>query len=692
MPHADDNPLLRTLDDPQALPAFDAIEAKHVEPAVDRVLAEAESTLAAVLASEAPPTWDGLAVPLEIMSERIDRVWSPVRHLHAVMDTPALRAAYDACLPKITAFYTALAHNVALYDAYRRLAASDGYRALAPPRQRVIDNALREFRLGGVSLEGAARERFAAIEERLAACGTRFANNVLDATQAWHLTLADDTRLAGLPPSAIGLARQHAEQAGETGYRFTLDLPCYLPVLSYADDRDLRAQMYEAFATRASDRGPDAGRFDNGALMSEILALRAEKAALLGLESYAHYSLERKMARSPDEVLEFLRDLARRTRPVAERELEEVRTFAHREHGQASLEAWDLAYYSEKLRQARFAISQEDLRPYFPAQRVIRGMFDVAERLFDIRFRAVEGPATWHRDVTFYVVEDGAGAAIGALYLDPYARTAKRGGAWMDVCRARCALDATLQTPVAHLTCNFTPPVGGHPALITHDEVTTLFHEFGHGLHHLLTEVDVPSVAGIAGVEWDAVELPSQFLENWCFEPQALALVSAHHETGEPLPEALLERLRAARNFQSGLQMLRQIEFALFDFRLHLEQGRAHDVLALLDEVRDEVAVLRPPPWNRFPHAFSHIFAGGYAAGYYSYKWAEVLASDAFARFEESGVFDPGTGGDFRREVLARGGTRDALESFTAFRGREPDLAALLRHSGIEPSPAGHAA
>jgi len=687
-----DNPLLRLLRDDATLPAFDAIDASHVEPAVDHVLAAARETLQQVIDGGGDPGWDSLVAPMERMGERIDRVWSPVRHLHSVMDSPELRAAYEACLPKLTAFYTELGHNRPLHDAYRAFADSDAYRALAPDRRRVVDNALRDFRLGGVALEGAARERFAAIESRLSECGTRFSNNVLDATQAWHLTLPDDARLGGLPESALGLARQHAEQAGEQGYRFTLDLPCYLPVLTHADDRALRAQMYEAYVTRASEVGPNAGEFDNGDLMKEILGLRGEKAALLDFPSYAHYSLERKMARSPQEVLEFLHDLAARTRPVAEDEIAELRDYARRVHGVETLEAFDLPYYAEKLRRERFRISQEDLRPYFPVPRVIRGMFDVAERLFGIRIRAEEGHPLWHPDATYHAVEDAAGGRIGALYLDPFARASKRGGAWMDVCRTRSALGERLQTPVAYLTCNFTPPVGGRPALITHDEVITLFHEFGHGLHHMLTEVDVPSVAGIGGVEWDAVELPSQFLENWCYEPEALALFSAHHDSGEPLPAELLKRLRQARNFHSGLQMLRQIEFALFDFRLHLADPQRVDVQALLDEVRAEVAVVHPPAYNRFAHAFSHIFAGGYAAGYYSYKWAEVLASDAYARFEESSVFDTKAGADFRREVLARGGTRDAMDSFVAFRGRAPDIAALLRHSGIEPRPAADAA
>ncbi len=682
------NPLLA--DD--HLPRFSAVRPEHVVPAVDRALGEARAALEAVLADAAAPSWDSLVVPMERMDERLERVWSPVRHLHAVMDTPALREAYEACLPKLTAFHTELAQNAALHERYHALQDGDGWAMLTPEQRRVVDNALREFRLGGVTLEGPARERFAAVASRLADLGSQFSNNVLDATQAWSRTVADESALAGLPSSAIGLARQNAEQSGEAGYRLTLDLPCYLPVMTFADDEALRAEAYEAYVTRSSDRGPHAGRYDNGPLMEEILALRQEKAQLLGLASYAHYSLERKMARSPQEVLDFLRDLAARSRGVARAELDELRQFARDEHGKQELAAWDIAYYAEKLKRRRFDLSQEDLRPYFPASTVIRGMLDIAERLFGVRIEVRDGADTWHPDVTFYAITGSDGERVGELYLDPYARAGKRGGAWMDGCRPRMRLGGEAHTPAAHLCCNFTPPVGGREALITHDEVTTLFHEFGHGLHHMLTRVDIPSVAGIHGVEWDAVELPSQFLENWCWEPEALALISAHHETGEPLPQALLDRLRAARNHHSGLQMLRQVEFALFDFRLHLEYAPGTDVLALLDSVRDEVAVIRPPEYNRFPHAFSHIFAGGYAAGYYSYKWAEVLSSDAYSRFEESGPFDAETGADFRRQILEPGGTRDAMESFVAFRGREPDIAALLRHSGIEPRPGADAA
>ncbi|MFT5447776.1 MAG: oligopeptidase A [Gammaproteobacteria bacterium] len=692
------NPLLE--DAP--LPAFDSIRAEHIVPAVQQALDDARCTLRQVTDCTAPPDWDCLLMPMEVMGERLDRIWSPVRHLHSVMDSAPLREAYEACLPLLTGFYTELSQNTELYRKYRELAKSPAYDALPAAAQRVVDNALRDFVLGGVALEGEARERFAAIATRLSELSSQFSNNVLDANQSWTHSVTDADTLAGLPESALALARQSSQQAGDDqAWRLTLDLPCYLPVMTYAHNAQLREQMYRAYVTRASDQGPDEARFDNSDLMKEILALRQEKAQLLGLDSYAHLSVQRKMAGSPQQVLEFLRDLAARARPVAEAERQQLQDFAARAQGEGQggeqLRAWDLAYYSEQLKREQFNVSQEDFRPYLPVDHVIRGMFSIAERLFGVRINERKGIATWHGDVTYYEIQDASSnpadepadaTLLGALYLDPFARAHKRGGAWMDVCRSRMRMgDQANQPPVAYLTCNFTPPVNAQTALITHDEVTTLFHEFGHGLHHMLTQVDIPSVAGISGVEWDAVELPSQFMENWCFEPEALALFAAHHETGEPIPADLLDRLRAARNFQSGMQMLRQVELALFDFRLHLEYTNDTNLLALLDEVRDEVAVLRPPPFNRFAHAFGHIFSGGYAAGYYSYKWAEVLSSDAYSRFEEQGVFDVESGRAFRREILERGGTRDALTSFVAFRGREPDVSALLRHSAIEPAP-----
>ena len=695
------NPLLAAT----PLPMFDAISAEHVLPAIQQVLHEARKTLQQVNNSSAAPTWESLIVPMEAMSERMDRIWSPVRHLHSVMDSAPLREAYEACLPLLTSFHTELSQDTALYQKYRDLAASAAYKELPSAAQRVVDNALRDFVLGGVALQGTQRERYAAIATRLAELSSQFSNRVLDANQSWTLTVTDPDVLAGLPASALALARQNAQQANEQdntpctdknggdaiadAWRLTLDLPCYLPVMTYAHDAGLREQMYRAYVTRASEQGPDEGRFDNTQIIEEILALRQEKAKLLGFDSHAHLSVQRKMAKSPQQVLDFLLDLAVRTRPVAETELQDLQAFAA-SRGVKELQAWDLSYYAEQLKRERFSVSQEDFRPYLPVDHVIRGMFSIAERLFGISISECNDTAAWHKDVTFYEIYDAQAPAtlLGALYLDPFARAHKRGGAWMDVCRSRMRLgDEALQTPVVYLTCNFTPPVNGQIALITHDEVTTIFHEFGHGLHHMLTQVDTPSVSGISGVEWDAVELPSQFMENWCFEPEALALFAAHHESGAAVPQDLLERLRAARNFQSAMQMLRQLEFALFDFRLHLEYQPGTQVLSVLDAVRDEVAVLRPPSFNRFANAFGHIFAGGYAAGYYSYKWAEVLSSDAYSRFEECGVFDTQSGQAFRREVLGRGGTRDALASFIAFRGREPDVAALLRHSAIEPAP-----
>jgi oligopeptidase A len=671
------NPLLAT----DGLPDFDTIRPGHVLPATRICIDRARSAITAVT-QPGPRDFDGVVVPVERLGEALAAMWSPVRHLHSVMDSPALREAYEAALPLLTDFHTDLTQNRALFEAYRAVA--DTADTLSAPQRRAVDHALRDFELGGVSLEGEARERFKVIAARLAELASGFSNNVLDATHAFSITLTDESRLEGLPESARALAAQAASAAGEQGWRLTLDLPSYLPVMSFASDRALREQMYRAYVTRASDQGPHAGEFDNTPLIAEILSLRQEQARLLGFDSYARLSLDRKMAAEPETVLGFLLDLAARSRPVAERELEELTVFARDEHGIEQLEAWDIPYYSEKLRSARYAFSQEDLRPYFPLPRVIEGMFQVASRLFEVSFEAVGGVSVWHPDVLFYRVLAAHGECLGEVYLDLYARTGKRGGAWMDVCRSRWRLEGASQRPVAYLTCNFTPPVGDSPALITHDEVTTLFHEFGHGLHHLLTRVDLPSLSGIAGVEWDAVELPSQLLENWCFELEPLALISAHHETGEPLPESLLSKLRSARNFQSGLQMLRQVEFALFDFRIHLQPEGEVNVLETLSQVREQVAVIRPPAFNRFPHSFSHIFAGGYAAGYYSYKWAEVLASDAYACFEENGVFDAVTGARFRDEVLARGGTRDAMQSFVAFRGREPDISALLRHCGIE--------
>jgi oligopeptidase A len=674
------NPLLTM----EGLPPFAAIRPEHVVPAIEAVLADARATVDAVIDSGAR-TWEGLVQPIEEMQHRIARTWSPVEHLNAVADEDALRTAHDACLPRLSELWTELAQDARLFRAYQGLRDGPEYAALDPVRRRIVDEALKDFHLAGVDLPAAERERFRAISSELATLGNRFAQNVLDATHGWALTVTDPGRLAGLPEGAIVLARRHAEERGLEGWTLTLDAPSYLPVMTHARDRGLREEVYTAYVTRASEQGPRAGRWDNGPLMERILALRHEMARLVGFPDYASFSLAKKMARSPEQVVGFLRDLTGRARPVAGRELAELEGYARARDGLARLEAWDVPYYAERLREERYAFSQEELRPYFPLPRVLDGLFGVAERLFGVTIRPRSGVETWHPDVTFYEVRGADGDLRGELYLDPYARAHKRGGAWMGSCIGRARATDRLWRPVAYLVCNFTPPVGARPALLTHQEVITLFHELGHGLHHLLTRVDYPSAAGINGVAWDAVELPSQLMENWCWEPEALALFARHYETGEALPAVLVERLRAARNFHAGLQFVRQLEFALFDFRLHLEYDPAQGgrVLETLERVREEVAVVRPPAFNRFPHAFTHIFAGGYAAGYFSYKWAEVLSSDAFARFEEEGVLNGATGRAFLESVLEQGGGRDPLELFVAFRGREPRVDALLRHNGL---------
>jgi oligopeptidase A len=557
--------------------------------------------------------------------------------------------------------------------------------ALDEAQRKVLENALRDFHLSGVDLPADKKARFKAISQELSQLTSKYSENVLDANNAWSKNIDDPAALSGLPQSALDLARQTAQQREQDGWLLTLDYPSYFPVMTYADDAALRREVYEAYQTRASDQGPQAGQYDNGENMQRILALRHEQAQLLGFANYAECSLAKKMARSAEEVLHFLRDLAAKSKPQAERELAELRSFAGEHYGVAQLEPWDIAYYSEKLRQHRYSITQEEIKPYFPENRVVPGMFEVVGKLYGISFHEIDGIDTWHPDVKFYEIRDHDGSLRGQFYFDLYARQNKRGGAWMGDCQSRMVTRTVEQIPVAYMTCNFTPPVGDKPALLTHDEVETLFHEFGHGLHHMLTRVDYVAVSGINGVAWDAVELPSQFLENFCWEREALDLFAAHYQTGEKIPEELYQRMLAAKNFQSGMMMVRQLEFALFDFRMHLEYDpdRGARIYEILDEVREEVAVIKPPQWNRFAHAFSHIFAGGYAAGYYSYKWAEVLSADAFSLFEENGVFDQATGQSFLHNILEMGGARDAMELFVAFRGREPKIDALLRHSGI---------
>jgi oligopeptidase A len=676
-----DNPLLHL----DGLPPFSKILPEHVEPAMEQLLSEGRELTEKLLADGGPCSWKGLLEPLEIMGDRISRAWSPVSHMNSVVNSDELRAAYNACLPRLSEYSTEMGQNRRLYEAYRSIA--EGPEALDPAQRKLLENALRDFHLSGVDLEPEKQARFKEIGQELSSLTSRFSENLLDATNAWSKLIEDPQALAGLPDSALDLARQTAEQRGRKGWLLTLDLPSYMPVMSYADDPELRREMYEAFTTRASDQGPYAGQWDNSEIMERILALRHEQSRLLGYENYAERSLAKKMAPSTGQVLAFLDDLAGRSHHQAERELAELADYAREHFGVETLEAWDIGYYAEKLRQHRYAITQEELKPYFPETRVVPGMFGVVRRLYGIEITEVEGVDTWHPDIRFFEIRDRAGELRGQFYLDLYARPKKRGGAWMDECATRMFTDSCDQIPVAYLICNFSPPVGDRPALFTHSEVETLFHEFGHGLHHMLTRIDHPAVAGINGVAWDAVELPSQIMENWCWEREALDLITGHHETGEPLPDDLYRKMIAARNFQSGMMMVRQLEFSLFDFRIHSEYapalgGRIYDIL---DQVRQQVAVVPIPEFNRFAHGFSHIFAGGYAAGYYSYKWAEVLSADAFSRFEEEGIFNPETGQAFLENILEQGGSRDAMELFVAFRGREPRIDALLRHNGINP-------
>ncbi len=675
------NPLLGL----QGLPPFKAILPEHIEAAVDAVLAE-NRALVEDLLKQKSYRWENLVQPLEEADDRLGRLWSPVSHMNSVVNSEALREAYNACLPKLSAYGTEMGQNERLYQAYKSIEASTVFAEMDTSQQKIIRNALRDFHLSGVDLPAEKKMRYKDIQQQLSQLTTRYEENLLDATNAWSKVIDDEVALRGLPESSLSMLKQNAEQNDVSGWRLTLDFPCYHAVMTYAEDRGLREAMYTAYVTRASDQGPHDKKWDNSEVMEQILALRHEVAQLLGFKHYAERSLATKMADSTEHVLEFLYDLAKRSRPMAEQEYKALCEFAQSIDGIEDLATWDMAYYSERQRQELFDLKQQELKPYFPESRVIQGMFEVVKRLYAIEITEVDGVETWHPDVRFYEIRDSKGERRGQFYLDLYARQHKRGGAWMDDCMGRFRLsDGRLQTPVAYLTCNLTPPVGEDPALFTHDEVITLFHEFGHGLHHMLTQVNHISVSGINGVAWDAVELPSQFMENWCWEREAIDLIAAHYQTGEPMPEDLYQRMYAARNFQAGMIMLRQLEFSLFDFRLHAEYDAAQGgrIQALLDEVREEVAVVKPPKFNRFQHSFSHIFAGGYAAGYYSYKWAEVLSADAFARFEETGIFNAKTGAEFLQHILEKGGSQDPMELFVAFRGREPQIDALLRHCGI---------
>jgi oligopeptidase A len=673
------NPLL----DFSALPRFGEIKPEHIGPAVDELLAAGRAALDTAL--KASPSWDAFVAPLEDANERIGRAWGQVSHLHAVLDSPPLREAYNANLPKITQYWTALGQNEALFAGYKRLAASAEFARLSPARKKIVDNALRDFRLGGAELPDDKKKRYAEISEELSRLGSKFSENVLDTTNAFTL-LVDEKRIAGIPPDVLQAAREAAQADGKEGWKFTLHMPSYLPVMQYAEDRSLREAMFRESVTRASEFGRK--EWDNTPLIADIIRLRREMAMLLGYANFAEVSLEPKMADSPAQVLGFLDDLARKARPSGERDAAELRAFARDELGIAELQAWDYAYASEKLRAKRYAFSDQEVKQYFPEDVVLAGLFRVVEKLYGLRIAPAAAPA-WHEDVRFFDLRDAAGSLVGQFYIDLYARETKRGGAWMDEMRARRRRGGALQTPVAYLICNFSRPVGGKPALFTHDEVLTLFHEAGHGLHHLLTRVEDLAVSGINGVEWDAVELPSQFMENFCWEWEVLRHMTRHVDSGEPLPRALFDKMIAAKNFQSGLGFLRQIEFSEFDMHLHYDFDPASGASAqqVMEQVRRRVAVLPQPAYNRFPNSFGHIFGGGYAAGYYSYKWAEVLSADAYSAFEEmresKGVLDAGTGQRFRDEILAVGGSRPAADSFRAFRGREPSVEALLRHNGM---------
>ena len=677
------NPLLT----PFSLPPFSAIRPEDIVPAVQSALADCRAAVERVVAQPGPFTWDNLCQPLAESDDRLSRIWSPIGHLNSVKNSPELRAAYEQALPLLSEYGTWVGQHEGLYQAYRSLKEGAAFEALSVPQRKAVDNALRDFELSGIGLSADKQQRYGEIVARLSELGSTYSNNVLDATMGWSKLITDEAELSGLPESALAQAQAMAQAKEQDGWLLTLDMPSYLPVLTYADNRALREEMYRAFATRASDQGPNAGKWDNSEVMAETLALRHELAQLLGFDTYADKSLATKMAESPEQVIGFLSDLAKRARPQAEQELAQLRAFAKQHYGVDELDAWDITYYGEKQKQHLFSISDEQLRPYFPEQRVVEGLFEVVKRIYGITAKERKDVETWHPDVRFFDLFAADGELRGSFYLDLYARENKRGGAWMDDCVGSLRkADGTLQKPVAYLTCNFNRPLGDQPALFTHNEVTTLFHEFGHGLHHMLTQIDTAGVSGINGVPWDAVELPSQFMENWCWEPEALAFISGHYQSGEPLPKAMLDKLLAAKNYQAALFILRQLEFGLFDFRMHFEYSpeKGAQILPTLAEVKKMVAVVPSPSWGRFPHAFSHIFAGGYAAGYYSYLWAEVLSADAYSRFEEEGIFNAETGKSFLDNILSRGGSEEPMALFKRFRGGEPQLDAMLRHYGIK--------
>lgn len=675
------NPLL----DNNALPPFSQIQPQHIQPALETLIQECRAHTEALL-QQSHFTWDNFCQPLSDVNDKLSRAWSPVSHLNSVKNSPELRDAYQICLPLLSEYSTWVGQHQGLYNAYLQIKHSPDFATLSVAQQKAIDNSLRDFQLSGISLPAAQQKRYGQIVARLSELNAQFSNNVLDATMGWEKIIENPTALAGLPESALQAAQQSAQSKGVNGYRFTLEFPSYLPVMTYCENRELRAEIYQAFVTRASEQGPNKGKWDNSEIMQEILTLRIELAKLLGFETYTELSLATKMAENPQQVLDFLENLANRSKAQGEKELQELKDFCAKEFNLTELEPWDITFYSEKQKQALYTINDEELRPYFPEERVLSGLFELIQRIFHIRAVERFDVDTYHPDVRFFDLIDDTNEVRGSFYLDLYARENKRGGAWMDDCigRKRKA-DGCTQKPVAYLTCNFNKPIGDKPALFTHDEVTTLFHEFGHGIHHMLTQIDVGDVSGINGVPWDAVELPSQFMENWCWEEQALAFISGHYETGEPLPKEKLHQLLKAKNFQAAMFILRQLEFGLFDFCLHhtFDPAKENQILAILNQVKSQVAVVKSVPWARTPHSFSHIFAGGYAAGYYSYLWAEVLSADAYSRFEEEGIFNAETGKSFLDNILTRGGSEEPMILFERFRGRKPTLDALLRHKGI---------
>ena len=675
------NPLLQT----HVLPPFEQIEAEHVVPAVTELTNRNRQRIAQLVKEVEEPTWENFIAPLEDWADELQQAWSPVGHLSYVKDSPELREAYKESIQLLSAYHTELGQNRGLFEGYTKIRNSDAFKQLSQAQQQTIENALIDFSLTGIGLPEAEQKEFAELASQLAELSNRFQENVLDATQGWTLLIEDEARLAGLPETAKGTLAQNAKLKEQTGWLINLEFPSYLPVMTYCDDGDIRKQVYLAQVTRASEVGPNAGQWDNTETIRHLLEGRLKKAKLLNYDNFAQVSLAKKMAEDEGQVLAFLDELASKSYPQAQREFSELAAFAQEHLGLSELQPWDVTYVAEKLKLHQYSVSQEELRPYFPVDQVMKGLFETASRLFGVSFQQATDFESYHPDVRYYqVMKDGD--PVASFYLDMYAREGKKGGAWMDDCRIRRRTEAGLQLPVAYLVCNFTAPLGDdQPSLLTHNEVTTLFHEFGHGLHHMLTQVEVSEVSGINGVAWDAVELPSQFMENYCWQPEALAFISGHYESGEPLPKELLDKMLAAKNFGSAMQMVRQLEFSLFDFRIHSEftKEQGANIQDILNDVRKKVAVVKPPSFNRFQHSFGHIFAGGYAAGYYSYKWAEVLSADAFGKFEEEGIFNPETGKQFLNNILEKGGSAEPMELFKSFRGREPEIDALLRHSGI---------